>query len=102
LGIDALTTPTTDGEILETSLEFPDNRLLVDLCGEFDRNLAQIEHGLGLQILRRGNHLSLIGDVDARSRGASLLQGLYERLEAGRAVEPADIDAAMRLADTEA
>jgi len=27
----------------ETLLEFPDNRLLIDLCGEVDRNLAQIE-----------------------------------------------------------
>ena len=102
MGIDALTTPPPDGEIVETSLEFPDNRLLVDLCGEFDRNLAQIEHGLGLQILRRGNHLSLIGDGDARDRGAALLQHLYERLEAGREVAPADIDAAMRLAGPEA
>jgi len=90
-----------EGEILETSLEFPDNRLLVDLCGEFDRNLAQIEHALGLQILRRGNHLALIGDPDARERGAALLRSLYERLEAGRAIEPADIAAALRFGGPE-
>ena len=24
----------------ETLVEFPDNRLLIELCGEFDRNLA--------------------------------------------------------------
>jgi len=99
LGIDALTPPQPQGEIVETSLEFPDNRLLVDLCGEFDRNLAQVEHGLGLQILRRGNHLSLIGEAESRERGAEVLQALYDRLEAGRRVEAADIDAAMRLGD---
>ncbi|MEM1428753.1 MAG: PhoH family protein [Pseudomonadota bacterium] len=102
MGFEALTPPTataTDPDTLETALEFPDNRLLVDLCGEFDRNLAQIEHGLGLQILRRGNHLALVGDSEARGRGAALLQGLYERLEAGREVLPADIDAALRLGD---
>ena len=98
LGIDALSTAAPPpGAIAETALEFPDNRLLVDLCGEFDRNLAQIEHGLGLQILRRGNHLALVGDPDAQARGADLLRHLYERLEAGRSVEPADIDAALRL-----
>ena len=47
-------------------LEFPDNRLLIDLCGQYDRNLAQIEQALGVQILRRGNHLAVHG----RGRGA--------------------------------
>jgi phosphate starvation-inducible PhoH-like protein len=101
LAIDALTQAPAD-DVIETALEFPDNRLLVDLCGEFDRNLAQIEHGLGLQILRRGNHLALVGDADARGRGAALLQSLYDRLEAGRELAPADIDAAMRLGEAEA
>ena len=27
----------------EHLLEFPDNRLLIELCGEYDRNLAEIE-----------------------------------------------------------
>ena len=45
LAISALTPPTSD-DVHETLLEFPDNRLLIDLCGEFDRNLAQIEHML--------------------------------------------------------
>ncbi|MEM9901466.1 MAG: PhoH family protein [Pseudomonadota bacterium] len=88
--------------MLETALEFPDNRLLVDLCGEFDRNLAQIEHGLGLQIMRRGNLLALVGEPGARAQGAALLGALYERLEAGREVLPADVDAALRLGDAAA
>jgi phosphate starvation-inducible PhoH-like protein len=81
----------------ETALEFPDNRLLIELCGEFDRNLAQIEHGLDLQILRRGNFLALHGEAEARARGAAILHGLYARLEEGREVEPGDIDAALRM-----
>ena len=32
----------------EALLEFPDNRLLIDLCGEYDRNLAEIEQKLGV------------------------------------------------------
>jgi len=36
-------------------LDFPDNRLLIDLCGEFGRNLAQVEQALSVQILHRGN-----------------------------------------------
>jgi phosphate starvation-inducible PhoH-like protein len=54
---------------VETVLEFPDNRLLIDLCGEFDRNLAQIEHQMGVHILRRGNRLAVIGDKGERATG---------------------------------
>ncbi|OZA03955.1 MAG: hypothetical protein B7Y02_16545, partial [Rhodobacterales bacterium 17-64-5] len=60
MGITALTPPpnrTAAEDIVETVLEFPDNRLLIDLCGEFDRNLAQVEHQMGVHILRRGNRL---------------------------------------------
>ncbi|MEM7722684.1 MAG: PhoH family protein [Pseudomonadota bacterium] len=80
---------------VELNLEFPDNRLLIELCGEFDRNLAQIEHLLSVHIIRRGNALALLGD--AREEAAEVLQKLYERLEAGKGLEPGDIDAAVRL-----
>ncbi len=97
MGISALTPPTRPDDVVETLLEFPDNRLLIDLCGEFDRNLAQIEHQMGVHILRRGNRLAVIGDKAAREQAASVLRGLYARLEAGRGVGAGDIDGAMRL-----
>ncbi|MCC5973268.1 MAG: PhoH family protein [Rubellimicrobium sp.] len=81
----------------EASLEFPDNFLLIDLCGEHDRNLALIEEALGLQILRRGNRLVLMGEAASRSRGADLLAALYQRLEAGRSLEAGDIDRELRM-----
>ncbi|RVV97280.1 PhoH family protein [Mesobaculum littorinae] len=97
MGISALTTSHTPDATSETVLEFPDNRLLIDLCGEFDRNLAQIEQKLEVQILRRGNMLAVHGDPDARARAAETLAGLYERLEAGRDVDAGEIDAQIRL-----
>jgi len=81
----------------ETVLEFPDNFLLIDLCGEYDRNLADIEQRLSVQILRRGNHLTVLGEPAARAAAADLLSALYQRLEAGRAVEPADIERELRM-----
>jgi hypothetical protein len=69
--------------------------LLIELCGEFDRNLAQIEHLLSVHILRRGNELALLGD--ARAEAAEVVQALYARLEAGKSIEPGDIDAAVRM-----
>jgi phosphate starvation-inducible PhoH-like protein len=92
LGLEPLTAAP-----LETPLEFPDNRLLATLCGEFDRNLAQVEHALGVQIVRRGNRLTLHGAPEDRSRTAALLHALYARAQSGRALEPGDIDAAIRL-----
>ena len=68
MGISALTPPTRPEDIVESVLEFPDNRLLIDLCGEFDRNLAQIEHQMGVNVLRRGNRLAVIGDKGAREQ----------------------------------
>lgn len=85
----------------ETVLEFPDNRLLIDLCGEYDRNLANIESRLSVQILRRGNQLAVIGEATARDEAAEVLGALYERLEAGRSVEPSDIDRELRMSAPE-
>lgn len=79
----------------ERTIEFPDNRLLIGLCGEYDKNLAQVEQLLSVQILRRGNVLSILGE--GRDRAGDLLQGLYDRLERGKTVEAGDIDAAVRL-----
>jgi phosphate starvation-inducible PhoH-like protein len=96
LGITALTPPPAQ-DIVETVLEFPDNRLLIDLCGEFDRNLAQVEHQMGVHILRRGNRLAVIGEKVAREQAAAVLRSLYARLESGRGVAAGDIDGAMRM-----
>ncbi len=93
---DAVETPLS-----ETTVSFPDNRLLIDLCGELDRNLAQVEQALRIVITRRGNELVLHGQPDEIGRGAEILQALYGRLEQGRDVEPGDVDAAIRMGSTD-
>ena len=97
MGLSALTPPTASEDIVETLLEFPDNRLLIELCGEFDRNLAQIEHQTGVHILRRGNRLAVIGDKGAREQAAAVLRSLYARLESGKSVIAGDVDGALRI-----
>ncbi|MEO0485862.1 MAG: PhoH family protein [Pseudomonadota bacterium] len=94
-------TPDTTLTAGETRLEFPDNFLLIDLCGEYDRNLSDLETKLGLQIVRRGNQLVLLGDSAARQAAAEVLEALYARLEQGRSVEPADIDRELRMGGPE-
>lgn len=90
--------PMDDSSALhEETVEFPDNFLLIDLCGEHDRNLAEIERQLGVQIMRRGNQLSVVGEEPLVKEGVGVLTALYARLEAGRPVEAADIDRELRM-----
>ncbi len=93
---DAVTTPSG----MARAIEFPDNRLLVELCGEFDRNLTAIESHLGVQIIRRGNHLDVIGSDETGPLAVAALEALYLRLESGKAVEMADIDRELRMTPT--
>jgi phosphate starvation-inducible PhoH-like protein len=97
-----LTPPTDPAALIETQLEFPDNRLRIDLWGEYDRNLAQVEQKLSVQIIRRGNQLIIHGEETAVTEAAEVLQALYERLEAGRDVEHGDIDREIRMGGSEA
>ena len=94
MGIGTLTPEQTDNEL---TLEFPDNRLLIDLCGEFDCNLAHIEQKLSIQIARRGNQLTLLGDAAACQQVQTLLNALYLRLESGLPLEMAEIDQEIRM-----
>ena len=77
-------------------LDFPDNKLLIDLCGEFDKNLAEIEQKISVQIIRRGNQLAIVGQEEANKEASAILIDLYEQLENGREIEPADLDLAVR------
>lgn len=80
-----------------TQLEFANNKLLIDLCGEFDRNLAELENKFSIQIVRRGNLLDLIGDKFSAEKGVRVLRALYQRLESGKLVEFSDIDREIRF-----
>ena len=99
MAIGAVTEPleTASQSQHEKLLEFPDNRLLIDLCGEYDRNLADIEQKVGVQIVRRGNQLSIMGEPDLREQAGEVLQALYDCLETGRAVESGDVDRELRM-----
>ncbi|WP_333683887.1 PhoH family protein, partial [Pontibaca methylaminivorans] len=81
----------------EVEIEFPDNRLLIELCGEYDRNLALIERELDVQIMHKGNILTIIGEPASRARAGEVLRLLYARLESGRSIENGDIDRELRL-----
>ena len=80
----------------ERLIEFPDNMLLIDLCGGFDRNLATIEAGFDIAIARRGNQLALHGPAENTEGAEAALRALYDKLEAGNPIDKGDVDAAIR------
>ena len=94
-----LMTPETTAERV---VEFPDNRLLIDLCGAYDAHLAAMEKALDVQIIRRGNHLQILGESDSVAKAEAMLNALYARLEGGRSVEAGDVDGMLRMGNSAA
>ena len=83
-----------------TLIQFDDNRLLPLLFGEHDKHLVRIEKSLGVQLINRGNQVTIEGPEDAADLAKIALNRLYQRLKEGEELEPGDVDAAVRMAGT--
>jgi phosphate starvation-inducible PhoH-like protein len=86
---------------LRLELAFDDNRLVAQLYGEYDQNLALIEQRLGVEATPRGNHVTLSGPSSAVDQTRRVLESLYATLEEGGAVGISDVDAVIRMVETE-
>lgn len=62
---------------IQLELEPADTTRLMNLCGQFDQHLRQLEHRLGIDISNRGNLFQLTGTAQANQAAANLLQNLY-------------------------
>jgi phosphate starvation-inducible PhoH-like protein len=80
-------------------IDFDDNRLLPLLFGAHDRHLAQIEQRLGVSLTSRGNQLIITGPADVAELARRAMLRLYQRVKTGQAVDSAEVDAALRMAD---
>lgn len=87
-------------DAIALQLDFPDNRLMIDLVGPSSAHLAQIEQLVGVQIVHRGNTLIVHGE--AAPEAERVLGALYARLEAGKDVSMGVIDGLIRLRGDEA
>jgi len=91
--------PSVDGkpDTAHLELAFEDNRLVSQLYGEFDQNLALVEQKLGVEATPRGNHVMLRGSATGVDQARRVLESLYETLEEGRQVVVGDVDGAIRM-----
>ncbi|RZO37260.1 MAG: PhoH family protein [Rhodobacteraceae bacterium] len=73
---------------------FPNNGLLAELCGQFDKNLAYIENNIETSLSRRGNIVTASGDE--KELGLEILDVLYKRLNNGKQVSLTEIDSILK------
>ncbi|MDR3493099.1 MAG: PhoH family protein [Ancalomicrobiaceae bacterium] len=85
-------------DLTHVVLAFDDNRLVGDLYGQFDQNLAEIERRLAVSAVARGNQVTIKGAHEACEQARDVLESLYERLHAGEEILPGDVDGAIRMA----
>ncbi len=83
------------------TLQFGNNALLPMLLGDHDRHLVRIEQALGVRLSCRGNRVAISGEPSRVESAQVALQGLWQKLERGESVGRGDVEAAIRLADTE-
>jgi len=81
------------------AVEFDDNRLFVQLCGDHDRHLALIEKKIGVEMTARGNCIAIAGSDAGQERAAKVLKELYGRLRRGQDVTKGDVEGAIRIAE---
>jgi len=81
-------------------LDLDDNRAVLAVCGEHDRNLARIEQKLNVSLKPRGNRIAIAGDVVAQAMAQSVLQELLRRHRQGDDLTPAEVDGVIALGRT--
>jgi phosphate starvation-inducible PhoH-like protein len=94
-----MTQAVKKSEPVSIRIEFEDNRLLPTVFGEHDRHLARIEQRLGVTLHNRGNVVTVSGPQDAADTACDALNRIYESARTGHQVGPAEIDAALRMAE---
>ena len=82
-------------------LQFGNNMLLPLLLGEHDRHLVRIEQALGIKMSCRGNLVAISGDAARVDMAQDMLRGLWRRLEQGESIGRAEVEAAIRLSETD-
>ena len=61
-------------------LQFDDSQLVPLLFGEHDRNLAQIEEELDIEIISRGNEVILVGSKKQLKAAQAVFDVLWDKL----------------------
>ena len=83
------------------TLHFDNNALLAILLGDHDRHMVRLQQGLGVRLTCRGNRVAIAGEAGRVEQAQTALTGLYRRIERGEPISASDIDAAIRMSESE-
>ena len=92
---------TAELERTERVIAFEDNRLASDLFGQYDQNLALIEQCTGIEVIGRGNQVTLRGDEVACDLAHQTLDILYAQLNLGRTINEGEIEGTIRMVEAD-
>lgn len=67
----------SDKHSLQVELEPADTERLMNLSGQFDQHLRQLENRLGVEISNRGNLFQIVGTADVVQLTSNILHDLY-------------------------
>ncbi len=81
-----------------TVVYFDDIRLVRDLLGDYDANLAVLEDRLGVEAVVNGNAVSLRGPDASCATAKTVLEQLYGRLAQGETIGAGEVVGAIRHA----
>lgn len=84
--------------IRRIGLQFDDNSLVPYLFGDHDRNLAQIEEELDVEISSRGNEIVITGPKLKLKMAQTVFDVLWDRLLNGLPVGKEEVSAALQVA----
>ncbi|WMS43381.1 PhoH family protein [Acuticoccus sp. MNP-M23] len=82
------------------TLVFEDPRVAQEVFGTGDSHLAMIEGRCEVDMVARGNQVTVRGDSDGVDMAVAVLQHLYKRAKRGHPIESADVDGAVRICRT--
>lgn len=87
---------------LNLVLEPNDSRRLLNLCGQYDSHLKQIEKRLDIEIHNRGNQFALHGNSDRIKLAATVLKQLFADSSSDTELTPAEVHLALQEAGADA
>ncbi|MAH84380.1 MAG: phosphate starvation-inducible protein PhoH [Rhodospirillaceae bacterium TMED8] len=76
---------------------YDDNGIAIELFGPHHEHLTRIEHALSVQLIARGNEVTILGASDEVEEACIALDHLHARLLTGLRVDVAEVDAAIRM-----
>ena len=85
--------------LLTERVEFPDNRLMMTLCGALDTHLKRLEERLGVSLHPQGNGIRITAPEHPAKKVRQLLEDLYTALEQGHAVDQQWVEQAIQIVE---